>query len=166
MQNVSFKVIGVLRHKCANMLGVDQDDTVLAPWTTIKYRVAGISAMTANQSAPATTTSGAGNLNQVNTLSQRYPGSSALYPVPSATQAADTPQPVRFTTVDRILVKTAFASQTPQTVSQIREVLRERHRIHPGQEDDFSVMDMTEISRMLATASYLIGGLLLTVALI
>lgn len=161
MQNVSFKVIGLLRQKGANMMGVDQDDTVLAPWTTIKYRVAGVSATTANQSV-----SGGVNVNQINTLNQRYPGSQALYPIPSPTQAADTPQPVRFTTVDRILVKAASTAQTPRTVGQITGLLRERHRIHPGQEDDFSVMDMAEISRTLAAASQLIGSLLLAVALI
>ena len=46
------------------------------------------------------------------------------------------------------------------------ELLRERHRIHPGKEDYFSVRDMTEITRTLALASKLIGGLLLAVALI
>jgi ABC-type antimicrobial peptide transport system permease subunit len=166
MQNVSFKVIGVLRRKGANMMGVDQDDTVLAPWTTIKYRVAGVSAMTANQSASGATVAGGVNVNQVNTLSQRYPGSQPLYPIPSLTQAADTPQPVRFATVDRIMVKAASAADIPRSVSQITGLLRERHRIHPGQENDFSVLDMSEITRTLASVSRLIGGLLLAVALI
>src|SRR5262245_42072353 len=51
IQNVSFRVVGVLSRKGANMMGVDQDDTVIAPWTTIKYRVAGVSMQTMNQSA-------------------------------------------------------------------------------------------------------------------
>jgi ABC-type antimicrobial peptide transport system permease subunit len=39
IQNVPFRVIGVLAAKGVNVMGMDQDDIVLAPWTTIKYRV-------------------------------------------------------------------------------------------------------------------------------
>jgi ABC-type antimicrobial peptide transport system permease subunit len=67
IQNVAFKVVGVLARKGANMVGMDQDDVVLAPWTTIKYRVAGVSATTANQSAQASSASGALSTS-VNTL--------------------------------------------------------------------------------------------------
>ena len=73
---------------------------------------------------------------------------------------------MRFTTVDRILVKATAGSQISLTVRQMTELLRERHRIHPGQEDDFSVRDMAEITRTLASTSQLIGNLLLAVALI
>ena len=162
MQNVAFKVVGVLRRKGANMMGMDQDDIVLAPWTTIKYRVSG----TTMSNAPQAASSALEEAQRVNTLTQRYPGSQSLYPVPSMTQLANTPQPVRFATVDRILIKAASAQQVPVTVGEVTNLLRERHRIRAGQEDDFSVRDMTEITRTMAATSRLIGSLLLAVALI
>src|SRR5205085_311148 len=99
VQNVSFKVVGVLSARGANMMGLDQDDILLAPWTTVKYRVSGTTATTANQSAQGAGAPGTAAVS-VNSLSQLYPTGNAqasLYPQPSPTQAADTPQPVRFT---------------------------------------------------------------------
>src|SRR5258707_11517211 len=102
VQNVAFRVVGVLNGKGANMMGLDQDDILLAPWTTIKYRVAGTSLANVNQSAAASATDPS---KQVNTLNNIYPGSTGnTYPAQSPTQAADTPLPVRFTNIDQILV--------------------------------------------------------------
>ena len=87
LHNVSFKIIGVLAPKGANMMGPDQDDIVLAPWTTIKYRVTG-SVVRAGQPE---------RLRRRSTTvlpSQAYPTAPAsLYSVPSAAQVADTPLP-------------------------------------------------------------------------
>jgi ABC-type antimicrobial peptide transport system permease subunit len=160
IQNVAFKVIGVLRLKGANMMGMDQDDVVLAPWTTIKYRVAGSSVTNVNQSAAETGSTA------VNTLSQLYPGRESLYPAPSATQQADTPLPVRFTSVDQIIAAARSASQTPLAIQQITTLLRERHRIRPGEPDDFTIRDMTEMTKALSSTTELMTRLLLAVAMI
>jgi ABC-type antimicrobial peptide transport system permease subunit len=165
VQNVSFKVVGILSRKGANMMGVDQDDILLAPWTTIKYRVTGTSAATLNQSAAQQQDP----TQQVNSLSQLYPTvsqQSVLYPTLSPLQQADTPQPVRFTNVDQILVRASTEEEVKPAIRQITELLHERHHIRAGQPDDFNIRDMTEISKALGSTSELMGGLLLCVALI
>ena len=168
VQNVSFKVIGTLKAKGANMMGIDQDDILLAPWTTIKFRVTGSSAATANQSATATAaTSGASTAQTVNTLSQIYPTTqNKLYPEQSAIQQADTPLPVRFINVDQVLTAARTTKEIPAALKQITQLLRERHRIRPGEPEDFSIRDMTEMSKALSSTAGMMTKLLLAVALI
>ena len=166
VQNVSFRVIGVLTAKGANMMGMDQDDVLLAPWTTIKFRVTGSSATTANQSA-AGSGSGSGTSTTVNSLNQIYPNAqNQLYPIPSSTQAADTPQPVRFINVDQILTAGRSTQEIPAAIKQITQILRERHRIGPGEPDDFNIRDMTEMTKALSSTGTMMTKLLLAVALI
>jgi putative ABC transport system permease protein len=45
-------------------------------------------------------------------------------------------------------------------------VLRERHRIRPGESDDFSIRDMAEMTKALSSTTTLMTNLLLCVALI
>ena len=160
IKNVAFTVIGILSSKGANMMGMDQDDIVLAPWTTIKYRVSGSSATVANQSA-------SGAASTVNSLNQLYPSSSTtLYPVPSATQAADTPLPVRFTNVDQIYAAAQTSEEIPVAIAQITALLRERHHLREGEPEDFSIRDMTEMTKAVTSIADLMTKLLLVVALI
>ena len=166
VNNVSMKVLGVLPRKGANMMGSDQDDILLAPWTTIKYRISGAQMANANQSAAAAAAAAGGTSTAVNTLSNLYPGTTALYVTPTTTQQADTPQPIRFTNVDNILAKAASADEIPQAMDEISGLLRERHHVHTGDADDFNIRDMTEITKTLAQTSELMATLLLIVALI
>ena len=164
VRNVSFRVVGVLRGKGANMMGMDQDDILLAPWTTIKYRVVGSTLANVNQSSAA---SGSGTGSVVNSLNNLYPSTQLnLYPLPSASQAANTPLPVRFTNVGHILVSAQSANELPLAMRQITALLRERHRLAPDEADDFNIRDMTEQTRALASTSTLMTNLLLSVALI
>jgi macrolide transport system ATP-binding/permease protein len=166
MQNVAFKVVGVLSRKGANMMGMDQDDIVLAPWTTIKYRVSGSTLTNVNQSAAAAAANDpALAASTVNTLSNLYPGTTQTYAVPAATQTADTPQPIRFINVDQILAKAATTEEIPQAINEMTQLLRERHRVK-GEADDFNIRDMTEMTNTLSSTSKLMGSLLLCVALI
>jgi ABC-type antimicrobial peptide transport system permease subunit len=157
LMNVNFKVVGVLKAKGANMMGSDQDDIILAPWTTIKYRVSAVSS-TATVTAATTTSI---------LPSQVYPAAQAsVYPVPSASQQTDTPQPVRFANVNEIVVAARSAGEVTSAIDEITALLRERHHVRPGMPEDFTIRDMTEMVRTMSSTTELMTTLLLIVAAI
>jgi ABC-type antimicrobial peptide transport system permease subunit len=161
IKNVSFRVVGVLGRKGANMMGMDQDDIIVAPWTAIKYRVTGTTLTETNQSAASICGS------TVNTLNNLYPsGQAALYPARSDIQAADNPMPVRFTDIDHILAAARSAQAIPAAIRQITTLLRERHHIRPGEPDDFSIRDMAQMMSALSSTTTMMTNLLLAVAMI
>ncbi|CAA9432967.1 MAG: ABC-type antimicrobial peptide transport system, permease component [uncultured Phycisphaerae bacterium] len=163
INNVSLRVIGVLAAKGANMWGRDQDDVIIAPWTTVKYRIS--SGGGAEGAAASGGGSGGGTSDTVNSLNNRYPANTTeIYPSASAIQQANTPVPVRFANVNQIVCAATSSQTTAVALEQINELLRERHRIRPGDEDDFTVRDMTELGNAMSSTTMLMTTLLLIVA--
>jgi ABC-type antimicrobial peptide transport system permease subunit len=158
LKNVTFKIIGTLAPKGANMVGMDQDDIVIAPWTAIKFRVTGSPLGNTNQSSSTAAT---------NTLNKLYPGNApTLYPEKSETQQADTMMAIRFINVDYILASAKSPEDIPAAIKQMTAVLRERHHIIGEENDDFNIRDMTEMSKMLTSTTTLMTNLLLCVSMI
>jgi ABC-type antimicrobial peptide transport system permease subunit len=161
INNVPLRVLGVLAEKGANVAGGDEDDLVLAPWTTIKYRVVGSRSTISSSVATAAPTA------SVNSTSQLYPvTASQLYVQRSAAQSANTPQLRRLADLNDIWVAAASPETVPQTIREVTAVLRERHRLRAGDPDDFRIRTTTEISENLAKTTGLMTNLLLAVALI
>ena len=139
LQNVGFKVVGVLSSRGANMMGLDQDDIVLAPWTSIKSYVSSSMLTNVNQStgAAATGTTTAATVNSVtnvNNLNGTYPGSQDnIYPTVDPLRIVDYPQQTRFTNIDQILVRARSSEEIPMAIRQITDLLHQRHHIKPGQ---------------------------------
>jgi ABC-type antimicrobial peptide transport system permease subunit len=172
IQNKAFTILGVLSRKGANTLGMDQDDIVLAPWRTIKFKVAGSSATTTNQSA---SNASSDPTQQVNSLSTTYPTQQTtglsypavgLYPTPVATQQADQPQTSRFINLDQIHVQARSAEDVHPAMEQIADLLRDRHHLRRSQLDDFVIRDMTESSKVMTASATLMAVGLTLVALI
>jgi ABC-type antimicrobial peptide transport system permease subunit len=160
LRGVSLKVIGILSHKGANVMGQDQDDFLLAPLTTVKYRIMGVRQATQSASTPATTSSG-------NSRNQIYPCTQvSLYPTAPDNRALDTPQLTRFADLDDVWVAAGSPQNIPLAIRQIKAVLRDRHHVASSAPDDFRVRDLTEISQTFAATSRVMTNLLLVVALI
>ena len=106
IKNVPFQIVGVLAPKGMSVMGQDQDDVVVAPYTSVLKRVTG------------------------------------------------------GTTLRGIIVQTSDATALAAAQQQITDLLRQRHRIGPGRDDDFTVHNQQEIAEM-ATATARVMRILL-----
>jgi len=159
IQNVPFRVIGVLSRKGANVMGMDQDDILLTPWTTLKYRVSGSALGQVNQSA------GVGSLDGINSFGDPYPRSHLeFYPTLTTTQMINTPRQTRMTTVDQICASSVSTEKMQMAVDQITATLNRTHQVRPGEAGDFNLRNMTELSEMFGSTTVLMKSLLLMIA--
>ena len=126
VNDVPLRVIGVLSRKGADIIGEDQDDLLLAPWTTVKFRVSSATASSGGHTDSPRSDPAA----LVDAMNRRYPrGHAALFPTLSATQVIDTPRLERLSNVDSILVRASSTEEIPAAMGEVTRVLRQRHRI-------------------------------------
>jgi putative ABC transport system permease protein len=70
----------------------------------------------------------------------------------------------RLRTVGHINVKMADGTDMQAAESQVRELLRQRHRLQPGQDDDFNIRNLSEVVKAEQAAANVLSGLLAAVA--
>jgi len=138
VKGVPLRVIGILEGKGQTSFGQDQDDLVMVPFTTAERKVLGVAAPSQAQT-------------QLNWI----------YPVP--------PNPYGLTPhlagyVNQIYVQAANSTDVQPAIRQITEILARRHRIQPGDDNDFSVRNLSQIAEAAESSSRIMALLLAAVA--
>jgi len=144
-------------------MGQDQDDIIVIPWTTVKYRIngnGGTSGSTGNSASSSSSSTANSSMSTFPDASQQ------LYPIASSTESQDNPQMTKFANIDQILAGADTPQDIPLAIKQITAVLHERHHIKADEVDDFTIRDMTEMMNTFTSASRLMTQLLLVVAMI
>jgi macrolide transport system ATP-binding/permease protein len=149
IKNVSVEVVGVLGARGQTGFGQDQDDTVLIPFTTAERKVLGVStpSMPPAQSETASQNPGASASNPYGTR-----------PNPFGVQSKLTGF------VNVIFVQAASTGAVPVAIEQLTQTLRARHHLQPGDDDDFSARNISDITQAAQSSSRIMALLLITVA--
>jgi macrolide transport system ATP-binding/permease protein len=138
VKGVPLRVIGLLDSKGQTPFGQDQDDLVMIPFTTAERKVLGVAAPSQAQA-------------QLNWI----------YPSP--------PNPYGLTPrligkVNQIYVQAANSAEVQSAIRQVTEILVRRHRIKPGDLNDFSVRNLSQIAETAESSSRIMALLLAAVA--
>jgi hypothetical protein len=115
----NLKVVGVLGTHGHSAIGLDFDDVVLVPWTTLKERL--------SNTPPAKVEIDP----SINTL------------VPKDLPSKDAPPP------SLILARTRKIEDNDRAVRQITDLMRKRHQLKAGVPDDFVISDMAATLKLL-----------------
>jgi macrolide transport system ATP-binding/permease protein len=158
VKNFPLRVIGVLSVKGQSSYGQDQDDVVLIPFGTAERKVLGVSAPSILMSSiVAPTPSPSNPLAGVPTTNSVY----------SQTTTVTSPfgSPPKIVGVVNVIYVQARSAQEVNTVmAEVQQILHERHRIQPGQDDDFTIRSLNEIAKASESASRVMALLLAAVA--
>ena len=138
VKSMPLRVIGILASKGQTPYGADQDDVVMIPFTTAERKVLGVAAPSLQQ-AP---------LNWV------YPPPPNPYSLQQRLMGY----------VNQIYVQATAASEIRPAISQITEILARRHRIRPGDINDFTVRNLSQIAETAESSSRIMALLLAAVA--
>ncbi|MDE2489086.1 MAG: ABC transporter permease, partial [Alphaproteobacteria bacterium] len=138
VKGAPMKVIGVLAPKGQSMMGQDQDDLVMIPFTTAERKVLGVAAPASLQTP----------------LAQAYPQA----PNPFGLQ----PRLTGFVNV--IFVQATSPAQVQPAIAQVTQLLRRAHRLTAGDTSDFSVRNLSQIADTASNSSKIMALLLATVA--
>ena len=137
VKGVPLRVIGVLVAKGQSGFGQDQDDLVMVPFRTAEAKVLGVAAPT----QPATT-------------------SAIFTPQPNPYDI----QPRMTGFVNQIYVQAESESQVQAAIDQVTATLVRRHHISPGEPNDFSVRNLSQIASAREGSSRVMALLLAAVA--
>ncbi len=138
VKGVPMRVVGLLAAKGQTPFGQDQDDLVMIPFNTAERKVFGVAAP-----------------------SQAEAGSSSVYAAP-ANPFGIKPRLTGY--VNSIYVQAASPAQVQQAIRQVTDTLAIRHRIKPGDPNDFSVRNLSQIADTAESSSRTLSLLLATVA--
>jgi len=138
VKGVPLRVIGVLQPKGQTPFGQDQDDVVMIPFTTAERKVLGVAAPTQAQQ-------------QFNWIYPALPNPYGL-------------QPHLAGYVNQIFVQAVNQADVQTAIDQVTQILARRHRIRPGEENDFNVRNLSQIAETAESSSRIMAILLAAVA--
>jgi len=138
VKGVPFHVIGTLSPKGQSTFGQDQDDLVMIPFTTAERKVLGVA-------APS---------QALTPLNWVYLPPPNPYNLQSRIQGY----------VNQIYVQAVSSAEVKNAIDQLTAILVRRHRILPGQINDFAVRNLSQIAEAAEGSSRIMALLLAAVA--